>query len=103
MAREPLDLFRQTVRESRFDPLYDPRMQSTSPLAKQTAVDDLVGERVLEGVFEIGEQRCLVQELGGLEAGQALAQLALGQLCDGLEQRVGDVLADHGRALEQAL
>ena len=49
---------------------------------EQAAVSHLVGERVLEGVLEIGEELRLVDELGRLQAGQAAPQLVLGVLGD---------------------
>ena len=67
------------------------------------AVGDLVGERVLEGVLEVGEEARLVEELRGLEAREALAELLLRPLGDRLEQRERHVLADHGGRLEQPL
>jgi len=62
-----------------------------------------VGERVLEGVLEIGEELRLVHELGRLQARQAAPQLVLGVL-RGLEQQgPRQILADDRRDLEEAL
>src|SRR3712207_7918801 len=38
---------------------------------------DLVGQRVLESVLQIGEQARLVQELGALQPAQPITQLVL--------------------------
>jgi hypothetical protein len=52
--------------------------RSAPPVVKQTAVGHLVGQAVLEGVLEIGEEPRFVEELGGLKLGQAPAQRLLG-------------------------
>src|SRR5262249_39843231 len=66
-------------------------------------VGDFVGERVLEGVLEVGKEPDLVEELRGREARQLGAELGLGRIGNGQEQRRGDVLADDRGGLEQAL
>ncbi len=66
-------------------------------------IGDLVGEGVLEGVFEIREQAPLVEELGGLQTGEAAAERLLGQLGDGLKEGERHILADHRGGLEQTL
>ena len=77
MVREPLDLLGRAGpdRASRW-PRRSAR-EARAPVVEQAAVGDLVGQRVLEGVLELGEQARLVQELGGLEAGEPAAQLLL--------------------------
>ena len=42
-------------------------MERAPPLQQETAVGHLVGEGVLEGVRELGEEARLVEELGRLE------------------------------------
>ena len=66
-------------RDRALDRLDDPGVQRAPPLLEQAAVGHLVGQRVLEGVLEVGEQARLVEELGGLQVGEAAAQLVLGQ------------------------
>ena len=41
---------------------------------------------MLEGVGELGEEARLIEELGGLQVGEALAELRLGQLGDSLQE-----------------
>ena len=53
-------------------------VQGTPPLLQETPVGDLLGEGVLEGVCELGEETCLVEELGGLQVGEATAERLLG-------------------------
>ena len=78
VVREPLDLLGQAVGVSVSMALHDAGVQRPPPLLEQAAVGDLVGERVLERVLQVGEQARLVQELGRLQARQALAQRVLG-------------------------
>ena len=94
VVRQPLDLLGQTIRIECLDRLHDPGMERAPPLLEQAAVGDLVGERVLEGVFEVGEQARLVEELRRLKLGEAASELVLGQIGDGLEQGERHVLAD---------
>jgi hypothetical protein len=53
-------------------------VQHSPPFLRQIAVGHLVGEGVLEGVCELREEPGLVQELCGLQVGQAMAELFLG-------------------------
>jgi hypothetical protein len=75
---QPLHVLGQAVGVQCLDGLHNLPMYGTPPLVEQAAVGDLVRERVLEGVFEIGEQRRLVQELRGLQPPQPLPQRVLG-------------------------
>ena len=50
-------------------------------------------EGVLEGVFQLGEEAGLVEELRGLQVRQAAVQGGLGHLFNGLQECGGDVLA----------
>ncbi len=45
----------------------------------------------------------LVEELGGLQVGEAPAERLLGPFGNGLEEREGDVSADDGGSLQKAL
>ena len=63
--------------------------QHPPPLLEQAPVGHLMGERVLEGVFELGEQARLVEELGRLQVREAAMERGLGQLGNGLQQGKG--------------
>ncbi len=67
VLREPLDVLAEAIGVERLDRRHDPGVQRAPPLVEHAAVGHLVGERVLEGVFEIGEEARLVEELGGLQ------------------------------------
>jgi len=66
---QPLDVFDEPVGIGGLDGLDDPGVGRTAAVAELAPVRDLVGQRVFEGVFEVGEETRLVEELGGLEAG----------------------------------
>ena len=67
---QAFDLLGDPISGAGFEGLDDPRMQGAPPLREETAVGHFVGEGVLEGVLALGNEPCLVQELGGLEVGE---------------------------------
>ena len=103
MLGQPFRLLGQTVGIEPFAGFDDAGVQGTSPLLQETAVGHLVGEGVLEGVFEFGEEAGFVEELGGLQVAETAAQLLLGQLRDGLQEGEGHLGADDRRGLEETL
>src|SRR5690348_4090550 len=56
MVGQPLGMLGQPVRIGALDGADNPRVQGFAPVLNQGAVGDLVGERVLEGVFGIRKQ-----------------------------------------------
>jgi hypothetical protein len=76
-------------------------MQGPPALAEQTTVRHLVGQRVLEGVLELGERLRLVEELRRLQVHQPTPQRFFIELGDAREQGEGHILADHRRRLEK--
>jgi len=56
---------------------------------QKTPLGDLVGERVLEGVFETGERAGLVQELCGLEMSEPAPEFLLGEPRDHVKEGKG--------------
>jgi hypothetical protein len=74
-----------------------------APLFELAPERHLLGERVLEGVLDDRIDRGLVQELGAAERRQRALQRLARELRDLGEQRLGEVLPDHGGDLEQAL
>ena len=101
--RQPLDLLGQAVGIERLDRLDDPGVQRPPPLVEQAPVGDLVGQRVLEGVLEVREEARLVEELGGLEVGEAAAERSSDCSAMAWRRREGHVLADDRGGLEEAL
>ncbi len=53
---------------------------------RETAVGHLLGEGMLEGVLDLGEEARLIEELGGLQVREAVADLLLRLLGDGLQE-----------------
>src|SRR5262245_11622581 len=95
---EQLSLLGQAFRIPCFNRLYDTRVNCSSPLLKQTAIGDLVCERVLEGVFEFREKTRLIEKLAGLELGETAAQILFREIRYGLKQNERHILAnDSGR------
>ena len=103
MLGQPFRLLGQTVGIEPFAGFDDAGVQGTAPLLQETAVGHLVGEGVLEGVFEFGEEAGFVEELGGLQVAETAAQFLLGQLRDGLQEGEGHLSADDRRGLEEPL
>src|SRR5262245_16361990 len=58
---------------------------------------------MLEGVFDVGKEACCVEELRRLDVRKATVERRFGQLCNGVEKRAEDILANHGCSLEQVL
>jgi hypothetical protein len=75
-------------------------VQAAPPLLQETFVGDLMGEGVLEGLFEFREEAGFVEEVSGLQVGERAAQGLIGELCDGLQLQEGHVRPDDGRVLE---
>ena len=74
MVGQPLDLLGQAVPGERLDGLDDAGVQHAPPLLEQAAVGHLVGQGVLEGVLQLGEEARLVQELGRLQVRETAVQ-----------------------------
>src|SRR5206468_665935 len=86
MVTEAFDMLGETVGVEPFDRVDDPRVQRSSSFLEKRAVRHLVCERVLERVFEFGEETRLVKEFGGLEVREGTTKLVLRDLGDRLEE-----------------
>lgn len=65
MVSEPLDLFGEAVGMERLDGADDVGVRRAPPLGQQTAVGDLMGESVAEGVLDVREEAGLVEARRG--------------------------------------
>jgi hypothetical protein len=74
MVRQTFDLLGYAVRSQRFEGLDNAGMEHPPPLLEEAAVGDLMGEGVLEGVFALRKETCLVDKLRRLEVRQAVVQ-----------------------------
>ena len=70
-------------------------MQDAPLFLQETAVSHLVRQGMLEGVFTLGEQARLVEELGGLELRQTTMQHLLRHPGDSIEQGKGHLHTTH--------
>src|SRR2546422_7077021 len=82
VVSEPLDVLGQTLGVERLDGFDNPGVERPSPLLEYAPVGNLVGEGVLEGVFEVREQARLVEKLGLLQASKRPPQCLVRQLRD---------------------
>ena len=103
MVGEPVDVLAEAVAALRLQRLHDPGVELAPPLLQEALVGHLIGQRVLEGVFQLGEEARLVEELGRLQEGESPPQVRLGHVGDGLEKRKRHFRPDHRRGLEQPL
>jgi len=60
MVRKYLDLFAQAVGLKSLDRFYDRGVKSASPVLHKAAIGHVMGERMLERIFQIGEKTCFV-------------------------------------------
>jgi hypothetical protein len=97
---QPLGLLGDAIRRESLDCLGDASVQGTLSVVEQPGVRDFVGERVLEGIFQIGKEPGFVEKLCGLQTGELDAHLLLRRFGDGQEQRHGHVFADDCGDLE---
>ena len=101
--RQAFDLLDHPVPDERLEGLDNPGMECPSLFLEEAAVGHLLGEGMLEGVDQLGEQARLVQELGVLEMGETQAERLFRQLHHGLEEGQGDLCTHNRCGLEQAL
>ncbi len=98
---QAFDLLGQAVPGERLEGLDNAGMERPPPLLEEAPIGDLVGEGVLEGVFVLGKEARLVEELGRLEMRERAMQCRLGQLGNGPQQGQGHLGADDRRGLEE--
>ena len=103
VMRELLDVLAETVGVQVLDGADDGPVQRLPALAQEPAVGDVVRQRVLERVLELGKQSRLVQELTGLEASEAAAAGFLVEAGHREQERERHVASDDRRRLQQAL
>jgi len=67
---EKFDLFSESVRIKFFNRFHDTSMKRAAPPLNQASIGNLVGKGVLECVFEVGKQACLVNKFRRLKITQ---------------------------------
>ena len=83
--------------------LRDIFVPSGATLLQKRLIRDLLGQRVLEGVLEVGRRAGLVQEFGRLERRETATQVVDRAVDDGLENGEGHVPPNHRGGLEEIL
>ena len=76
MVRQAFDLLGHPLPDEALQGLDNPGVQAAPPLLQEAFVGHLMGQGVLEGVFDLGEEARLIQELGGLQMREAQADLS---------------------------
>src|SRR5215471_18198872 len=71
---EQLYLLPEPIVMKRLDGIDDPRVQLATPLLQLPPIGDVLRERMLEAVLEVGKKASLVDELGGLQAVERAAK-----------------------------
>ena len=103
MIGQTFDLLGHPISGKRLKGCNDTGMQHPPLLQQEAAIGHLVRQGVLEGVFRLGKQAGLVQELRRLEVCQATVQCRFRQVRNGPQQGKGHVHANHRSGLEQVL
>jgi hypothetical protein len=84
MVGEAFDVFAAPLGIERFQRLHDPSVEATTPVVREIPVGDLLGEGMLERVLDPGKEARLIEELSGLQVSEAVPDLPLRSLGDGL-------------------
>jgi hypothetical protein len=100
---QPFYLLSHPLGRQRFEGFDNARVQPPPPLQQEAVVGHLVCQGMLEGVFRLGEQARLIQELRRLEVHQAAMQRFLGHVSNGPQQGEGHLRTNDGSGLEQTL
>ena len=103
MVGETLGVLGQAVRVERLDHHHDACMELTTRLLQEGGIRHLLGERVPEGVLEVGKEARFQHESTSLEVGETTSNVLLGLTGHRLKQRERHVVTDDSRRLEQAL
>ena len=78
-------------------------MKRATPVRRQHPIGRIVNQRVLEAVFDVRKQVCLVEEFGILQVLERLAQPIRPQVCHRLQDAERHLVANDSRRLQQAL
>ena len=103
MMGKPFHVLIKAVRIELLHRLENAGVERATTIPEEACVSDLMSQRVLEGVLELGEEPRLVEELRRLQPCERRAKTVLRLLGDRLQQCERHILADHGRRLEQLL
>ena len=71
------------------------RVQVSAVIAKQAAICEFMGERMLEGVFKIRDRLHLINDLGPLKLAKLPVKILLLLIGNSLQQRKWNILPDY--------
>ncbi len=103
MMRQAFHLLGHPVPGEPFQGFDDAGMQRPPPLVQQTPIGYLVRQGMLEGVFQLGEEARLVQELRGLKVGEVVVQFGIQQVGNSGQKGERHLRANDCGSLQQAL
>jgi hypothetical protein len=84
MVGQAVDVLRQAIGVEPLEGLHDPRVEGPASLLEQAPIRHVMGQGVLEGIFQRGEEARLIEELGRLQVHETSLECRLGQLREGL-------------------
>src|SRR5262252_5960530 len=84
VSGEPFDVLTQPLRIEPFEGLHDPGLEPSLLFSQQRVVGDATSQPVLEDVVWLLEEADVVEELGGAQASQGLAELVFHYVGDRL-------------------
>src|SRR5262249_56515167 len=67
VVRQPVNLLGEPLRRQPFEGVDNGGVQRAPPLLEDTPIGYFMRQGVLEGIFQVREQVCLVKELGRLQ------------------------------------
>ena len=102
MMGEPFDVLAEPVGIKLFYGIHDLRMDVAAAFVKHPVIGDVVGESVLEGVSQVGEDLCCVKKLSGLKIVEKAVKRFLRMPANSMQQSEWDVLSDDRRLFQQA-
>ena len=88
---EPLDLLAETGRRKAFHGIHDARVDLAATFVEHSAVGDVVGEGVLEGVLQVRKEPCRIEKFGSLQIVEQTAKLVLWQPANCVQEGEWDV------------
>src|SRR5215470_1272013 len=103
MSRQQLWLRYRHRGKLRQQYLRNARMVPLTRLAQQRLIGDFLGEDMLKRVVGLRHEARFVEKLGRLEGREILLEAVLRPLRDGLQEGQGDIFADYGCRLQEAL
>ena len=102
VVRQQAREFVETIGKQQLDGMGHALVDAAPVLGQDAAVGRLLHQPVLEDVFEVGQALLLADQLGLLQLGEALAQLAA-RLAERFEHAIEEAAADHRGQLQGLL